>query len=349
MSLKLLRPKLRISHLPWTTSALSRSPHSFSSTYPRPLDRSRLFTTTAARTNQTLSKMAASNNYSSPGFTKLVVDTMRKHFPEEIAERSWDNVGLLLGNIETSSSPEKASVVLVTNDLTYAVAQEAIEKGASVIVSYHPIIFSGLKSITTNDSQQATLILLASHGIAVYCPHTALDAAPKGINSWLADSVAGDAKSTRGPARPSASPPPGFEEAGAGGVVRFESPQTAGQVVANIAKAVGMSHVMVAAPNPKTWKESSVSSVAVCAGSGWDVVKDTGADVVVTGEVSHHAALKAVQTGVLVVTVFHSNSERGFLRERLVPLLEGELKSTVPAAKVYMSEADRDPFEIVAA
>jgi dinuclear metal center YbgI/SA1388 family protein len=288
-----------------------------------------------------------------------------KSFPEEIAERSWDNVGLLLGNIETSSSPEKAPVVLVTNDLTYAVAQEAIEKGASVIVSYRkispslndvlcssvvdPIIFSGLKSITTNDPQQATLILLASHGIAVYCPHTALDAAPKGINSWLADSVAGDAKSTRGPARPSASPPPGFEEAGAGGVVRFESPQTAGQVVANIAKAVGMSHVMVAAPNPKTWKESSVSSVAVCAGSGWDVVKDTGADVAVTGEVSHHAALKAVQTGVLVVTVFHSNSERGFLRERLVPLLEGELKSTVPAAKVYMSEADRDPFEIVAA
>ncbi len=57
-------------------------------------------------------------------------------FPEEIAERAWDNVGLLLGNIETAKSSDKAPVVLVTNDLTYAVAQEAVEKGASVIVSY---------------------------------------------------------------------------------------------------------------------------------------------------------------------------------------------------------------------
>lgn len=217
------------------------------------------------------------------------------------------------------------------------------------LTAIDPIIFSGLKSITTNDPQQATLILLASHGIAVYCPHTALDAAPKGINSWLADSVAGNAQSTRAPARPSVNPPPGFEEAGAGAVVTFASQQTAGQIVANIGAAVGMSHVMVAAPDPKTWKDRKVSTVSVCAGSGWDVVKDAGADVVVTGEVSHHNALKAVQTGVLVVQVFHSNSERGFLRERLVPLLEGELKATVPAAKVFMSEVDRDPFEIVAA
>lgn len=110
-----------------------------------------------------------------------------------------------------------------------------------------------------------------------------------------------------------------------------------------------MSHVMVAAPDPKTWKDRKINSVSVCAGSGWDVVKDAGADVVVTGEVSHHNALKAVQTGVLVVQVFHSNSERGFLRERLVPLLKGQLQTSVPGAEVYMSDVDRDPFEIVAA
>lgn len=272
---------------------------------------------------------------------------------------------MLLGNIETSQSSAKAPIVLVTNDLTYAVAQEAIEKGASVIVSYRmlpqysltvrrlfgtdPIIFSGLKSITINDPQQATLILLASHGIAVYCPHTALDAAPKGINAWLADVVAGDAQSTRSPVRLTANPPEGFEDAGAGAVLKFASPQTAGQIVSNVGAAVGMSHVMVATPNRKTWRESTVSTAAVCAGSGWDVVKDAGAEIVVTGEVSHHAALKAVQTGVIVVSVFHSNSERGFLKERLVPLLERDLTAGGASdAKVYMSEADRDPFEIVA-
>lgn len=66
-------------------------------------------------------------------------------FPEEIAERAWDNVGLLLGNIDTKSSSqkEKAPIVLVTNDLTYAVAQEAVEKGASVIVSYRASLLPG--------------------------------------------------------------------------------------------------------------------------------------------------------------------------------------------------------------
>lgn len=212
-----------------------------------------------------------------------------------------------------------------------------------------PIIFSGLKSITTNDPQQATLLLLASRGIAVYCPHTALDAAPKGINAWLADSLAGDAPFERTAATPNPAPPAGFEGAGGGGVLRFSTPQKAGRLVSNLASAIGMRHVMVAAPDRQGWRERAVSSAAVCAGSGWSVVKDADADVIVTGEVSHHNALQAVQLGKVVVTVFHSNSERGFLRERLVPLLEGELRASVPDAKVLMSEVDHDPFEIVEA
>lgn len=58
-------------------------------------------------------------------------------YPEELADRRWDNVGLLLGNIETPETRKpKNPVVLLTNDLTYAVAEEAVQKNASVIVSY---------------------------------------------------------------------------------------------------------------------------------------------------------------------------------------------------------------------
>jgi putative NIF3 family GTP cyclohydrolase 1 type 2 len=56
-------------------------------------------------------------------------------YPEELADRSWDNVGLLLGNSESDSKKRKP-VVLVTNDLTFQVAVDAIGQGASVIVSY---------------------------------------------------------------------------------------------------------------------------------------------------------------------------------------------------------------------
>ncbi|KAH6704966.1 anon-35F/36A [Verticillium dahliae] len=361
MSLKLLRvscsrrltPKAaRSSALLWTcrfSLSGSQTASNFHSTTPRYCS-SATTSLSASKMAAPFSAAAAHADYKSPSFTQKVVDVMRKHFPEELAERSWDNVGLLLGNLETGGSETKnaSPVVLVTNDLTYAVAKEAIAKKASVIVAYHPIIFSGLKSITSKDAQQATLILLASHGIAVYSPHTALDAAPNGINAWLADAATGSAKGTRAAARLTANPPEGFTGAGAGLVVTFDEPQTAGHIASSLAAATGHKHLTVATPDRSaTWRERPVKSVAVCAGSGWDVIKDTGADVFVTGEVSHHSALKAVQDGILLFTLFHSNSERGFLRERLVPLLQGELTALEAGAKVYMSEVDRDPFEII--
>lgn len=68
-------------------------------------------------------------------FTKAVVASMQKLYPEEIADRSWDNVGLLVGNSEEDTKKKKKRV-LVTNDLTYQVAMDAIEQDVSVIVSY---------------------------------------------------------------------------------------------------------------------------------------------------------------------------------------------------------------------
>ncbi|KXH67591.1 hypothetical protein CSAL01_03630 [Colletotrichum salicis] len=300
--------------------------------------------------------MAASNKYSSPSFTAQVVAAMRKHYPEEIADRRWDNVGLLLDNIATSATATpKNPVVLLTNDLTYAVAEEAVQKNASVIVSYHPFIFSGLKSITTKDPQQATLLLLASNGIAVYCPHTAVDAAPNGLNTWLGDIVSGGPASSSSTAAPSdrtvitphSSPPAGFEGSGYGLLCTFRQPESLADIIRRVASRIGMRRVMVASPNPAGISTARVGAVAVCAGSGWDVVKSAAADVVVTGEMSHHNALKAVQEGKTVVTVFHSNSERGYLTEVMKPLLEGELKKKEPGMLVLVSTADRDPFEIV--
>jgi putative NIF3 family GTP cyclohydrolase 1 type 2 len=54
-------------------------------------------------------------------------------YPEELADRSWDNVGLLLENIKSDKGSPR---VLVTNDLTISVAEEAIQRKVSVIVSY---------------------------------------------------------------------------------------------------------------------------------------------------------------------------------------------------------------------
>ncbi|KAI9658116.1 MAG: hypothetical protein M1829_006842 [Trizodia sp. TS-e1964] len=122
-------------------------------------------------------------------FTKAVVECMRKLCPEHLADRSWDNTGLLLESPANHQRPKK-DIALLTIDITKAVAQEAVDKDASIIISYHPFIFKGLKSITLANTQQQSLLQLVQEGISVYSPHTALDSVRGGLNDWLADVVA---------------------------------------------------------------------------------------------------------------------------------------------------------------
>ncbi|KAE8310206.1 FAD binding domain-containing protein [Aspergillus transmontanensis] len=136
------------------------------------------------------STMSASLSPTSSPFTKAVVSSMRKLYPETLADKSWDNTGLLL---EAPFNPirRQNNSVLLAIDLTKAVADEAIARKDSAIVAYHPIIFRGLKSLTFNDPQQQSLLRLAQEGISVYSPHTAVDATPGGMADWLCDIVTG--------------------------------------------------------------------------------------------------------------------------------------------------------------
>jgi putative NIF3 family GTP cyclohydrolase 1 type 2 len=149
--------------------------------------------------------------------------------------------------------------------------------------------------------------------------------------------------------KPIANPPPGFEGAGYGMKAQFLNPVSITQILRNVGSRLGLhGRVMVAKPSGLALKDSfTVSSVAVCAGSGYDVLKDCDADVIVTGEMTHHHALRMVQLGKVVMTVFHSNSERDFLHFQLQPILAVELMSKVPGVRVLVSEEDRDPFSII--
>lgn len=292
-------------------------------------------------------------------------------YPEEIADRSWDNVGLLVGNHEVAGADQRP-VVMVTNDLTYQVAADAIEQKASVIVSYRkppirtldkafsiytyistlqpdPFIFSGLKSITDKDPQQTTLLMLARAGIAVYCPHTAVDAAPKGLNTWLADAISGPHKTTRSVAIPCKTAPETHEGAGYGALGDFQGNAVPlPEILKRIAtKLGGLRHVMVASPVGASVQTTKIRNFGVCAGSGYDVLKAADVDLLFTGETSHHSALRAIQQGRTLVQVFHSNSERSYLQEVLGPALEKEIQTSVPSAKVVLSKYDKDPFTIL--
>lgn len=97
---------------------------------------------------------------------------------------SWDNVGLLLGD-----PARPADHVLTCLTLTPAVAEEAVEVGANLIVTHHPILFRGAKRLTPDTTDGRVVLTLARAGVAVYCPHTAFDDCPGGINDQLAMAI----------------------------------------------------------------------------------------------------------------------------------------------------------------
>ncbi|MCC6320848.1 MAG: Nif3-like dinuclear metal center hexameric protein [Phycisphaerales bacterium] len=118
-----------------------------------------------------------------------LMEAIERIAPLRLAEE-WDNVGLLMGDpADTLRGP-----VLLTIDLTEAVLDEAAGLGARAIVAYHPPIFGPLKRIIGGESasgNQRVVHRAARAGLAVYSPHTALDACAGGVTDWLAEGCAG--------------------------------------------------------------------------------------------------------------------------------------------------------------
>lgn len=112
---------------------------------------------------------------------KDVISAIEKIAPLDYAE-DFDNVGLLVGD-----QSAQVSGVLVTLDTLENVVDEAIEKNCNLIVSFHPIIFSGLKKITGKNYVERVVIKAIENKIAIYAMHTALDNSFVGVNAKICE------------------------------------------------------------------------------------------------------------------------------------------------------------------
>lgn len=114
---------------------------------------------------------------------KHIIQKIEQLSPLAYAE-DFDNVGLLVGDVET-----KVTGVLVTLDTLESVVDEAIAKECNLIVSFHPIIFSGLKSITGKNYVERVVLKAIRNDIAIYSMHTALDNSFYGVNAGICDAL----------------------------------------------------------------------------------------------------------------------------------------------------------------
>ncbi|WP_076551184.1 Nif3-like dinuclear metal center hexameric protein [Maribacter ulvicola] len=112
---------------------------------------------------------------------KDITQILEEFAPLTYAE-DFDNVGLLVGN-----ASNEVSGVLVTLDTLENVVEEAIAKKCNMIVSFHPIIFGGLKKITGKNYVERVVIKAIKNNIAIYANHTALDNAKEGVNAKICE------------------------------------------------------------------------------------------------------------------------------------------------------------------
>jgi putative NIF3 family GTP cyclohydrolase 1 type 2 len=186
--------------------------------------------------------------------------------------------------------------------------QEALQKQVSMIVSYHPPIFRPLKSFTLSNPIQTSLLRCASEGISVYSPHTALDSVWNGINDWLAEGLAAGMRNSSSVTVLGDKKVGDNEEdlGGEGRLFTYDTPVTMESLVSRIKQHLGREHGEIIIANPLMHDQNAelllivpvevaypdpapptVSSVAICAGSGGSMLLGRNADVYFTGEMSH--------------------------------------------------------------
>lgn len=253
---------------------------------------------------------------------------------EEIAPlylaEDWDNVGLLLSPSESAQIEH----ILLTVDLTEAVLAEATSEHADLILAYHPPLFKGLRRLTRRTASERVLMDALRAGIFIYSPHTALDAAPGGINAWLGALLG------PGSGRPIVANA-GTEGLGAGRIVELDRAMTLDEALPLIKAGLGIAHLRVAT-SLRHQRGGQIRTFAVCAGAGGSVFERLmHADLLLTGEMRHHSILAAVADGMSVVVTDHTNTERGYL-----PFLAQTLRRRLADVNVTVAKVDRDPLQV---
>jgi len=215
--------------------------------------------------------------------------------PVELAE-DWDNVGLLVGR-----GSVRVHRMLTCLTLTPDVAAEAVEQGVQLVVSHHPVLFRGAKTISDQTTEGRMLLGLIEAGVAVYSPHTRFDSAHHGINQRLAE---GFGLADIAAIRPSES----LRDVGSGRAGCLPSPMPLDDFLSVVRDTCGATYLEYSGET-----DAIVRQVGVACGSAAEFLEDAvalGCDTFVTGEARFHSALEARSRGVNLILMGHYSSER---------------------------------------
>ena len=200
-----------------------------------------------------------------------------------------DNVGLLVGN-----GKDTVKGILVCLDLTDQAISQAVEVGANLIITHHPVIFGGIKSVTAD----SLIYRVITNGISVISAHTNLDAGDGGINDLLCSLVG-----LTNVEKVSSLGEGVFFKVGRVG--EFEEPISANALAEKLAKTLSV-------PISYVGENTAIKRLAVCSGGGGGLFREamsTGADAFLTGDVKHDVFIDSHNEGFAVFDASHFFTE----------------------------------------
>ena len=245
---------------------------------------------------------------------KDIIKVIEDFAPLSIQE-SWDNSGLCVGSYDAP-----VTSVLMGLDCTPELVDEAIECGADMIVTHHPLIFSGLKKITPDDQVGEAVIKAIKAGISIYAAHTSADKVIAGVSGAMAARLCLQNVTILDE---------DGEGTGLGVVGDLPEPLTSEEAIVFVKERFGLKAMRTSRP-----LEGKISRVAMCGGSGGSLIKaamSSGAQLYLTGDVSYHNFF--TREGFMVMDIGHYESEI-----EIVDILFSLLRKNFPTFAVRITQ-----------
>ena len=258
-------------------------------------------------------------------YIKEIISLIEDYAPLKF-QASFDNSGLLCGNPE-----RELTSILLCIDVTEEVIKEAIDKGHNLIISHHPLIFSGLKHITPATYVGRCVIDAIKHDITIYAAHTNMDVVANGVSGRMADKLD---LYHRQILQPEGDPMDGN---GFGIIGELQQPVESMAFLQQVKEIFRCDRLRYTTPHTPFMQR-----VAVCGGAGASFFKQAlagQADIYISGDFKYHDFF-LTENRIMIADIGHYESEQ-FTKEIFYEILTKKISKFV----VQFSEINTNPIK----
>ncbi|MGZ2225121.1 Nif3-like dinuclear metal center hexameric protein [Glutamicibacter nicotianae] len=267
-----------------------------------------------------------------------VLEAAEELWPKSLAE-DWDAVGLVTGR-----TSQKISKIVMAVDPTLEVIEDAIERGADLLITHHPLLLRGVTQVAGTTFKGEAIHRLIESGTALLTAHTNADSAIGGVNDALADAFG------LKDCVPLVESKDGLPEEGLGRVGFLEKPMKLEDFAERVYTVLP---VVAGGVRVAGDRSGIIRKVALCGGAGdslFDEVRSHQADVYVTADLRHHPASEAREAAnggfPYLIDVSHFASEWVWLSAG-ARALGNVLNDLGHAVEIEVSQVNSDPWDFV--